>query len=32
MIHFNEVLLPADGSENGVRALQHAIELHTSTT
>ncbi|MDU4202567.1 MAG: universal stress protein [Negativicoccus succinicivorans] len=27
MIHYNEVLLPADGSENGVRALQHAIEL-----
>lgn len=27
MIHFKEVLLPADGSENGLRALEHAVEL-----
>ncbi len=27
MIQYKNVLLPADGSENGERALQHAIEL-----
>ncbi|MCI5837289.1 MAG: universal stress protein [Veillonellaceae bacterium] len=27
MIHFKHVMLPADGSENGIRALHHAIEL-----
>lgn len=27
MINYKEVLLPADGSENGIRALHHAIEL-----
>ncbi len=27
MIHFKEILLPADGSENGLRALHHAVEL-----